>query len=147
MVDTQIPGFWFSIFSGKNVIAQTDPTEGTNEIAESVLSLSYEIQTPQTLLKAYEAKGDITDENYVSINQVWYRVSYSSTAGDFLSFTQNGTNYKFALSDLGEEISFNDQSYPKTIAFTYSNDYVDLTETMLVQNDSYATMFLGLSLP
>ena len=26
VVDTQIPGFWFSIFSGKNVIAQTSPS-------------------------------------------------------------------------------------------------------------------------
>ena len=69
VVDTEIPGFWFSDFSGKNVIAQTDPTVQRNEIAESVLSLSYEIQDPQNLMRAYEAKGDITDENYVSINR------------------------------------------------------------------------------
>jgi hypothetical protein len=137
VVDTEIPGFWFSAFSDKNVIAQTDPTVQRNEIAESVLSLSYEIQDPQNLLRAYEAKGDTADENYVSIDQVWYRVSYSSTAGDFISFTQNGTNYKFALSDLSRDIYFDNQSYPKSIGFRYSNDYVALTQTMLVQNDSY----------
>ncbi|MGD0644930.1 MAG: hypothetical protein ABSA75_08510 [Candidatus Bathyarchaeia archaeon] len=137
VVVTQIPGYWFSIFSGKNVIAQTNAAEGTNEIAQSVLSLSYEVQDPQTLLKAYEANGYITDENYVSINQVWYRVSFSSTAGDFISFTQNGTNYKFVLSDLSKEISFDDQSYPKEVEFRYSNDYVAVMQTMLVQNDSY----------
>ena len=137
VVVTEIPGFWFSTFSGKNVIAQTDPTVQRNEIAESVLSLSYELEHPQTLVRAYEAKGDITDENYISIDNVWYRVSYSSSAGDFLSFTQNGTDYKFALSDLNRAISFDDQSYPKKIAFTYSNDYVALTQTTLVQNDSY----------
>ena len=137
VVVTEIPGFWFSAFSDKNVIAQTDPTVQRNEIAESVLSLSYEIQDPQNLLRAYEAKGDTSDENYVSIDQVWYRVSYSSTAGDFISFTQNGTNYKFALSDLSREIYFDNQSYPKNIEFRYSNDYVTLTQTMLVQNDSY----------
>ena len=137
VVDTQIPGFWFSIFSGKTVIAQTSAGEGTNEIAQSVLSLSYSIQDPQTLVKAYEANGDIDDENYVSINQIWYRVSYSSTAGDFISFTQNGTNYKFPLSDLSREVSFDEQSYPAKVEFLYSNDYVELTETMLVQNDSY----------
>jgi len=137
VVVTQIPGFWFSIFSGKTVIAQTNAAEGTNEIAQSVLSLSYEIQGSQTLVKAYEANGDITDENYVPINQVWYRVSYSSTAGDFISFTQNGTNYNFALSDLSREVSFDEQSYPAKVEFLYSNDYVELTDTMLVQNDSY----------
>jgi len=137
VVDTQIPGFWFSIFSGKTVIAQTNAGEGTNNIAQSVLSLSYSIQGPQTSVKAYEANGDIDEENYVSINEVWYRVSYSSTAGDFISFTQNGTNYKFALSDLSSEVSFDEQSSPAKIEFLYFNDYVKLTETLLVQNDSY----------
>jgi hypothetical protein len=136
-VVTEIPGFWFSTFSGKNVIAQTDPTVQRTEIAESVLSLSYEIQDPQNLLRAYEAKGLVTDENYIPINQVWYRASYSKSDGDFLSFTQNGTNYNFQLSELNKEISFNEQSYPKKLTITYSNDYVALTQTMVVQNDSY----------
>ena len=78
VVATEIPGFWFQEFSGKNVIAQTDPTVQRNEIAESVLSLSYEIEHPQTLFRAYEAKGDIADETYISIDQVWNRISYSS---------------------------------------------------------------------
>jgi asparagine N-glycosylation enzyme membrane subunit Stt3 len=137
VVVTEVPGFWFSTFSGKNIIAQTDPIVQRNEIAESVLSLSYEIQHPQTLVKAYEAKGDITDENYVSIDQVWYRDAFSSAAGDFVSFTQNGSNFKFVLSDLNREIFFDDQNYPKKIAFTYYNDYLALTQSMLVENDSY----------
>jgi hypothetical protein len=136
-VVTEVPGFWFSTFSGKNIIAQTDPTVQRTEIAESVLSLSYEVQDPQNLLRAYEAKGLVTDENYIPINQVWYRVSYSKSDGDFLSFTQNGTSYNFQLSDLNKQISFNEQSYPKKLTLTYSNDYVALTQTMLVQNDSY----------
>ena len=89
------------------------------------------------MVKAYEANGDITDENYVSINQVWYEVSDSSTAGDFISFTQNGTNYDFALSDLSRTVSFDNQSYPISIESTYSNGNVSVTQTMLIQNDSY----------
>jgi len=137
-VVTEIPGFWFSTFSGKNVIAQTDPTVQRTEIAESVLSLSYEIQDPQNLLRAYQAKGLVTDENYVSINQVWYQVSVSKSDGDFISFVQNGKNYTFPLSDLNREISFNEQSYPKNLTLTYSNDFLDLAQSILVQNDSYA---------
>ena len=139
VVVTKIPGFWFQTFSDKNIIAQTDPVVQRNEVAESVLSLSYEIQDPQNLLRAYEAKGDISDENYVSINDVWYRVSYSSVAGDFVSFTQNSKNYTFVLADLSKTISFDDQSNPKNLTFTYSNNYVTLAESMLVPNDSYAT--------
>jgi hypothetical protein len=137
VVDTQVPGFWFSIFSGKNVIAQTDPAVQRNEIAESVLSLSYELEHTQTLIRAYEAKGDITSEEYVSVDQVWYRVSDSSAAGDFVSFTQNGINYSFPLSTLNRDISFNNQNTPQDIALIYSNDFVTLTQTMSVQNDSY----------
>ena len=139
VVDTEVPGFWFMEFSGKNVIAQTDPAVERNEIAESVLSLSYEFEHPQTLVRAYEAKGDISDENYVSIDQVWSRVSYSSETGDFLLYSQNGTDFKLILSDLNKQIDFEDQSYPKKLMFVYSNDNLALTQTMLVQNNSYPT--------
>ncbi len=57
VVVTEIPGFWFQEFSGKNVTAQTDHTVQRNELAESVLSLSYEIEQPQTLIRAYQALG------------------------------------------------------------------------------------------
>jgi len=137
VVATKNPGDWFAIFSGKHVISQTHDWEGRNEIADSVLNLDYEIQGSQTLVKAYETNGYTTDENYVSIDQIWYRVSYSSMAGDFLSFNQNGVSYSFVLSDLSRTISFDDQSDPKEIELRYFNNQVALTQTILVQNDSY----------
>ncbi len=137
VVATEIPGFWFQEFSGKNVIAQTDPTVQRNEIAESVLSLSYEIQHPQTLIRAYQAKGDTSDEAYISMDQVWKRVSLSSESGNFLSYTVNGTTYKLTLSNLSKQIVFDEQSMPKKIEFIYTNDYVELTESMVVDNSSY----------
>jgi asparagine N-glycosylation enzyme membrane subunit Stt3 len=137
VVVTQVPGSWFSSFSGKTVFAQTDHAVERNAIAESVLSLSDEIQTPQTLLQAYQAKGDITDENYVSINQVWYRTSYLSAAGEFIMFNQNGTDYKFSVAGLSRTISFDEQTYPRQVSFSYYNDYIQLTQTMTVENDSY----------
>ncbi len=75
VVDTEIPGFWFSAFSGKNVIAQTSATVETNDVAWSVLSLSYDIQDPAKPVSGYEAYGDTFLESYVSINGIWYRVS------------------------------------------------------------------------
>jgi hypothetical protein len=137
VVVTRAPGFWFQEFSDKSVIAQTDPIVGTNEIAEAVLSLSYELENPQTLVKAYEAKGDISDENYVSLNNVWNRVSYSSANGNFLNFTQDGVNYQLQLSELSKQIVFDDQNYPKKIELIYANDNITLTETIAAQNDSY----------
>ena len=139
IVDTAIPGFWFSAFSGKTVIAQTSATIETNDVAWSVLSLSYDIQDPQNLFRAYEAYGNTYLESYVSINGVWYRVSYSSTAGDFISFTENGKNYDFSFSNLTRDIYFDEQTYPAQFELQFSNEYVALKETMVVQNDTYPT--------
>ncbi len=137
VVVTRAPGFWFQEFSDKSVIAQTDPIVGRNEIAEAVLSLSYELENPQTLVKAYEAKGDISDENYVSLDNVWNRVSYSSANGNFLNYTQDGVNYQLQLSELSKQIVFEDQNYPKEIELIYANDNITLTETISAENDSY----------
>ena len=137
VVVTRAPGFWFQEFSNKSVIAQTDPIVGRNEIAEAVLSLSYELENSQTLVKAYEAKGDISDENYVSLDNVWNRVSYSSANGNFLNFTQDGVNYQLQLSELSKQIVFENQNYPKKIELIYANDNITLTETVSAQNDSY----------
>jgi hypothetical protein len=137
VVATEIPGFWFQEFSGKNVTAQTDPTVQRNEVAESVLSLSYEIEHPQTLIRAYEAKGDIAQETYISMDQVWNRISYTSANGDLLSYTVNGTDYKFNLSDLTKQVVLDEQGSPKKLSLIYTNDYVTLTETVLVENTSY----------
>ncbi len=137
VVVTRAPGFWFQEFSDKSVIAQTDPVVGRNEISEAVLSLAYEFENPQTLMKAYGAKGPISEENYVSLDNVWNRVSYSSGEGNFLYFTQDGINYQLPLSALSKQIIFEDQSYPKKTEFLYANDNITLTETVLAQNDSY----------
>ncbi|MGO8806122.1 MAG: ArnT family glycosyltransferase [Candidatus Bathyarchaeia archaeon] len=137
VVDTDVPGFWFSAFSGKNVIAQTSATVETNDVASSVLSLSYDIQDPQNLFRAYEAYGNTFLETYISIDGVWDRVISSSTSGDFISFTQNGKNYDFSFSNLTRDIYFDQQINPTQLAIQFSNEYVMLTETMIVQNYTY----------
>jgi hypothetical protein len=137
VIVTEVPGFWFQEFSGKSVIAQTDHTVQRNEIAEAVLSLSYEIELPNTLIRAYEAKGDMAEETYVSIDQVWSRISFVSGTGDFLSYAVNSTYYKLPLSSLSKQIIFDEQSMPKKIEYIYSNDFVFLTKTVVVENTSY----------
>jgi len=136
-VVTEVPGFWFQEYSGKPVIAQTDLTVQRNEIAESVLSLSYEIEHPQTLVKAYEAKGAISDENYVSLDHIWNRVSYCSGAGNQLLYTQDGVDFKVWLSSLSKQVVFDDKSFPKKIQFIYSNENFTVTQTALVENNTY----------
>ena len=137
VVVTEIPGFWFQEFSGKNVTAQTDHVVQRNELAESVLSLSYEIEQPQTLIRAYQALGDIADETYVSFDQVWNRISFTSESGDFISYSVNGADYRLPLSNFSKQIVFDEQSMPKKLELIYSNDYVELTKTILVENTSY----------
>ena len=137
VVVTEVPGSWFAMFSGKSIIAQTDPIVERNVVATSVLDLSYEFEHPLTIIRAYESKGAISDEDYVSLNSVWQRVTYSSADGDFLNYTVNGVSHSSNLSNFRREIIFEDQGYPKKLVIKYSNNDVALTQTILVQNDSY----------
>ncbi len=137
VVDTEVPGYWFAVFSGKNVTAQTSATVETNDIAWQVLTLSYAIQDPQDLYQAYEAYGDTFLESYISMNGIWYRATHSSAAGNFISFTQNGKNYDFPFTNLTRDVYFNEHTFPKQIQFKFANQYVALTETLLTPNDSY----------
>ncbi len=137
-VVTEIPGFWFSVFSGKSVIAATNPIIERNVISESVLDLSYELEHPQTLLTAFAAKGAITDETSVSINDVWTRIAYSSADGDLIFYTENGVENHTALTNFTKEVSFDNSSPPKIVT-RYTNDSypISITKTVSFQNDSY----------
>jgi hypothetical protein len=137
VVVTDVPGFWFKLFSGKTVIAATDPIIQRNEVSESVLDLSYEIERPLTLTRAYEAKGGIQDEDYVSISHVWNRVAFSSGDGSNVSYVQDGVEKGGELASFSREIIFEDEGFPKKLEFRYLTDGLSLTKTVLVQNDSY----------
>ncbi len=140
VVVTDVPGFWFRIYSGKNVIAATNPIVERNVISESVLDLSYEIETPLTLIRAYEAKGYITSENFVSLNKVWNRAAFGSTEGDYISYNVNGTHKQVNLSELSRQYSFDDnQTAQKSLTITFANDEISVTQTLQVQNSSYPT--------
>lgn len=130
VVATEVPGFWFQEFSTKNVTAQTDHTVQRMEIAEAVLTLSYELEHSQTLLKAYQAKGDTLNEFYVSMDEVWTRVTYSSGSGDFLYYTLNGVDHKVPVGQLSKKIIFNDTAEPKSLTFLFFNDDITLTKTI-----------------
>jgi hypothetical protein len=137
VVVTEKPGSWFGVYSNKSTIAETNPILNRNVIAESVLGLSYEVEHPLTQVRTYVAKGYISDENYVSIDNVWKRVSYLSEQGVFVSFRENDAAHYFDISSLDREIVLDAQNYPKKLLIKYFNDDIVLTESILVQNDSY----------
>jgi hypothetical protein len=139
VVATAAPGFWFSVFCGKNVVVATDPAFERTVLSESILELSYEIETSLTLLRAYEAKGNISSENYVFVNNVWRLASFCSTAGDFLSYTIDGVYKKVDLSQMTRHYTLNGDQAAKTITIVYINDDILVTQTLSVQNTSYST--------
>jgi hypothetical protein len=136
-VVTEVPGTWFQVFSGKNVTAATDPLVERNLMAEAVLNLAYELQNPQTLLTGFGAKGDFTDETSVKINDLWERVSFSSAAGDFLSYNDESGAYIFKnLSSLIRSVGFSDDQPPR-LTTNYTDGAVSVFETIAFHNDSY----------
>lgn len=146
VVDTDVPGFWFRLYSGKPVIAATNPIIQRNEISESILDLSYEIEKsfeaekPLTLIRAYEAKGAISHESFVSLNRVWNRVAFSSGDGDKVLYQDNGVDKEPDLGSFGREIIFNDaDNSSKQLLIRYFNDDVAINQTITVNDNSYAT--------
>ncbi|MCL1970538.1 MAG: hypothetical protein FWF66_03670 [Candidatus Bathyarchaeota archaeon] len=139
VVATSSPGFWFGVFSEKNVVVATNPAIERTVLSESILDLSYEIETPLTLLRAYEAKGNISSENYVSVNNVWRLATYCSTAGDFLSYSIDGVYKKIDLSQMTRHYILDSSQTAKTIVIVYINDDIVVTQTLTIQNTSYTT--------
>lgn len=140
VVATEVPGSWLGVYSGKMIIAETSENIERNLVSEAVLDLSYEIETPLTLTRSYEAKGEILAENYVSINHVWYRVSYNSAAGDKIFYEINGENKEVELQYLNRAFFFeSNSSSEKNIIIVFSNDEVEITKNILIQNSSYPT--------
>ena len=138
VVDTKTPGSWFALFSGKSTIAAVDSASGRNDVAETVLHLTYEIENPVTLLRAYDFRGDISDESYVSLDTLWKRVSYSSGDGNFFQCRVNGVDKKTTLSSLNREVFFDNAGSSKKLTINYFNTEVAINQTILVPNDSYA---------
>jgi len=134
---TEVPGFWLQAFSGKNVTAQTDPAVQRMEMAEAVLTLSYELEHSQTMVKSYQAKGDTLDEAYVSIDDIWTRVSVTIGSGNSIFYTANGVEHEVKLNELNKEIIFQADTSPKSMVFVLSNDDVALTKTVTFMNNSY----------
>jgi hypothetical protein len=152
VVVTDVPGFWFKLFSGKTVIASTNPAIQRNEISESVLDLSYEVEKsfkieesleagePLTLLRAYEAKGATSYESFVSINHVWYKVAYSSGEGDFALYRDGGVERKVNLSSFSRDIIFEDENPSnKRLIVCYENGDLTIKQTITVNEGSFAT--------
>jgi hypothetical protein len=133
---TEKPGFWFGVFSGKSIIPETDLASGRNDIAETILDLAYEVEHPLTMVRVYEWKGAISNENYVSVNELWKRVSYLHEEGVFLSYRENSVSRNLNLFSMNKEIVF-EQSSPQKLIIKYYNEEILLTESISVQNESY----------
>jgi len=137
VVCTEVPGFWLQAFSGKNVTAQTDLAVQRMEIAEAVLTLSYELEHSQTMVKAYQAKGDTLDEAYVSLDDIWMRVSSTVGSGNSVFYTVDGVEREVRLNELNKEVIFQSDASPKSMMFVLSNEEVVLTKTVTYANNSY----------
>jgi hypothetical protein len=143
VVATYVPGFWFSAFSDKNVIAATNPIVERNLVSETITDLSYEIETSLTLIQAYEAKEDITSETYVSVNSVWQLESYGIPEGYSLTYSVDGVAKTVDLSQMTRTYTLDgSQEAQKTLTITYTNDEVCVTQTQQITNSSYATQVI-----
>ncbi|MCL2287760.1 MAG: hypothetical protein FWC33_01055, partial [Candidatus Bathyarchaeota archaeon] len=142
VVVTEAPGFWFSAFCEKDVIVEINPAVERNVISESILALSYEVETPLTLLRAYEAKGDVTSEYYVSINDVWLLGAFSSVAGDYVSYNVNGVYKEVPLRHMGRYYLWDNSQAACNLTIIYANDDVLVSQSQLISSSTYSNQVL-----
>jgi len=144
VVVTEAPGFWFSAFCEKDVIVEINPAVERNVVSESVLALSYEIETPLSLLRAYAAKGDLVSEYSVSINDVWRIGTFCSIGGDYVSYDVGEVHKMVPLSQMGRYYTLDRSSSGNgqtahNLTIIYANDDILMTQSQLVTSSSYAT--------
>jgi len=139
VVVTEAPGFWFSTFCEKNVIVEVNPAVERNVVSESVLALSYEIETPLSLLRAYGAKGDVISEYYVSDNDIWWLCTFSSIAGDYVSYNVDGVYKMVPLTQMGRYYTLDQSQIAHNLTIVYANDDILVTQSQLIQPSSYGT--------
>jgi hypothetical protein len=138
VVVSKEPGHWFWTYTGYNVTVETDPIVEWNAKAECVLDLSYELSHPLTMVRVYEAKTGISDENYAQNNMVWTRIAFAPLDNSYVSYRdQNDTLRSFALASLDRVISMDMVHFPKTITIDYAAQDFMLKEEIAVANDTY----------
>jgi len=144
VVVTEAPGFWFNAFCDKNVIVEIDPAVERNVISESVLALSYELESPLTLFRAYETKNDIVGEHYVSINHVWWLAALSSIEKDYISYNTNKNEHKeIPLTQMNRQYTLNNSNQTEhTLTITYTNNDLIVSQTQTITTSSYSTQIL-----
>jgi hypothetical protein len=140
---TEKPGSWFGLYSGKMVNAANNQIIQRNVAAECVLDLADEIEitkgyTPLTLVRAYDAKGSVSDENYVSMDGLWRRVSDLDKEAGAISFSLNGQPHSYTLTNLSRELTINNQNNSAQINIKYYNEEIVINEEISASNDNYA---------
>ena len=137
-VVSQNPGHWFWAYTNMNVTTETDPIVQWNSTAECMLDFTYELQHPLTMVRVYEAKTGVSDENWVQANNVWQRATIFPLDNAVVSYRdENNTLYSVELSSLSRTISMDMVHYPRAITITYNGQAFSLEEDILMANESY----------
>jgi hypothetical protein len=137
-VVTHNPGNWLAQVSNRPMIVKADPLVDLSYNADSVLDLSYEIMHPLSTIKVYDAKTNVTDENFFITNMVWKRATLLQPSDSFVSYREpDGSLMVYPLATMNRSITMDIVNYPKRITVYYQGENVSLTQNFLVQNSSY----------
>ncbi len=138
VVVSREPGHWFWVYSGLNVIAETDPVIDWNVNASNVLDFAEEMVNPLTMYRFYQAKTGISDESYVQSNMVWKRIAYTASDNSWFSYRDlGGVLHNYTLPSLNRTIIMDERQYPMEIAINYTGPDFVLTKHVFAYNDSY----------
>ena len=137
-VVSENPGHWFWVYTNMNVTTETDPVVQWNSTAECMLDFTYELEHPLTMVRVYEAKTGVSDENWILTNNVWQQATSFPLDNAEVSYQdQNAVWHKVYLSNLTRTISMDMVDWPKEITISYAAQDFTLQENILMTNDTY----------
>lgn len=120
IVVTEKPGLFFGLFSDKKAFMETNPVVERAALAETVLSLAYEIENPVTLYRVYEGRMPYELDRFnVLEHNVWRRVSFMYDQESELSYVEDGENFSVRLSDLNRKINWIWENGSKKLQILY----------------------------
>lgn len=123
VVTTEKPGIFFGLMSQKKPFMEINPLVERSAIAETVLTLAFELEHPFTLYRVFEVPMPYELDQYsVSIHNLWRRVIFLYPEDTKVSYVVDGAQHSKLLSDLSKRIFWREDCNRNALCIQYTVD-------------------------
>ena len=139
MVVPRSPGSWFTVFSERMTMEETDPLYSRNVVAEAVLYSFYEMENSRTLTQLYKLENPNAGQQfYVSVYNIWTEVFTMPNGFVYVIYTNNAGEWVYIpLSETVETIYWTQTtSEISQLVNEYNHELFTVEKVVTFQNNS-----------